>query len=330
MFFKKGKNILSVFLVIFFFIPNLVFAYSDYVIPGGENIGIQIETKGVMVVGLYKVNDTYPGREAGLKIGDQIIAINDKPVTNINEMVLAIDNANPKEKLKLQYERQQKAYTTFLQLVKNSDHLLKTGLYVKDTVNGIGTLTYIDPETKMYGALGHEIIEKTTGQQIKVKSGKIFKANVLKIQKSNNGAPGEKTARFHPNHIFGQINDNTKTGIYGVYTASLPIKDTYKVADPNEVKLGKASILTVIKDETVAAFNIEIIRLNQHHQIKNILFNITDENLLAVTGGIVQGMSGSPILQDEKIVGAITHVVIDETTKGYGIFIKTMLEASEN
>jgi stage IV sporulation protein B len=323
---------LSVFLITLFFIPNLVFAYSNYIIPGGENIGIQINTKGVMIVGLYKVDNSYPGRDAGLKLGDKIIAIDNKPVSNINEMVLAINSANHNNKIMIKYERNNKIYTTSLQLVKSTDNVYKTGLYVKDTINGIGTLTYIDPKTKIYGALGHEIIEKTTGQKVEVKDGKIFKSGVLSIAKSNNGSPGEKNARFYSNIVYGKIKENTNAGIFGSYTAIIPEKKVYKVAEPSEVKLGNASILTVIKDELVEEFDIEIIRLNnnQTQKIKNILFNITDAKLLDATGGIVQGMSGSPIIQNEMIVGAVTHVVVDETTKGYGIFIKYMLEEGEN
>lgn len=331
MFYQKCKNMLSVFLVTLFFIPHLVFAYSDYVIPGGENIGIQIKTNGVLIVGLYKVNNTYPGRDAGLKLGDKIIAVNKQPITNINDLVLAINKAEQSQKIILEYERYAKTYTTSLQLVMNDDQVYKTGLYVKDTINGIGTLTYIDPETKMYGALGHEIMEKTTGQKVAVGTGKIFKAEVLNIERSNNGSPGEKNARFYSNRIYGEINENKTTGIFGPYTALIPTKKAYKVAEPSLVKPGSATILTVIKDEVVEEFDIEILKVNlQAQQHKNILFNITDLKLLEATGGIVQGMSGSPIIQDEMIIGAVTHVVVNETTKGYGIFIKHMLEASEN
>lgn len=328
MFLKKLKNILMVFLLTLFIIPFSAFAYS--LIPGGENIGIQINAKGIMVVGLYKVNNTYPGREAGLKLGDIITSINNNPVLNINEMVKEI-NENYKNEITIKYERDNKTYTTSLRLVKNGDNVYKTGLYVKDTINGIGTLTFIDPETRLFGALGHEIIEKTTGKMIEVGTGKIFKAEIVGIEKSNRGTPGEKSARFHSDIVYGDIYENTSFGIFGTYKDKIPLKKQYKVADPNDIKIGKATILTVLNNELVEEFDIEIIRLTENEQkIKNILFNITDDILLEKTGGIVQGMSGSPIIQDEMIVGAVTHVVIDDTTKGYGIFIKYMLEEANN
>jgi stage IV sporulation protein B len=332
MFFKKCKNMLWVFFLTLFIIPISPFAYSDYIIPGGENIGIQINSKGILVVGLYKVGDTYPGREAGLKLGDKIIAINNKNVNNISEMVNEINSTNNRGEILIKYERGSKLFTTSLKLIKNSENIYKTGLYVKDTVNGIGTLTYIDPQSRLFGALGHEIIEKATGQMVEVRSGKIFKSEVLNIARSSRGSPGEKNARFHSSILYGNVFKNTSSGIFGKYNDELPDKKLYKVAEPSEVKTGRASILTVVKDELVEEFDIEIIKINtnDNQRVKNILFNITDAKLLELTGGIVQGMSGSPILQDDMIVGAVTHVVVDDTAKGYGIFIKYMLEEAEN
>lgn len=332
MFFKKMKNILCVFFLTLIFVPNIVFAYSSHVIPGGENIGIQINSKGIMIVGLYKVNNIYPGREAGLKLGDIIIAVNNQKVSNINELVQEVNKYNDNNEITIRYQRNKREYTTSLKLIKSEDNVYKTGLFVKDTINGIGTLTYIDPNSRFFGALGHEIIEKSSGQKVEIRDGKIFKSNVLGIDKSSRGSPGEKNARFHSHIVYGNVFKNTSSGIFGKYKDELPNKKLYKVAEPNEVELGPAIILTVIEDELVEEFDIEIIKLinNEDQRIKNILFNITDQRLIEQTGGIVQGMSGSPILQNDMIVGAVTHVVIDETSKGYGIFIKYMLEEGEN
>lgn len=332
MFFKKARNILCGFILTLLIFPATAFAYSDYIIAGGENIGIQINSKGILVVGLYKIGNSYPGREAGLKLGDKIIAINNEHVENINQMVEKINKDEDKNSIQISYNRYNKTYTTTLKLVKNDENVYKTGLYVKDTINGIGTLTFIDPGTKLFGALGHEIAEKNTGQKIEVKDGKIFKSEVESISKSSNGTPGEKNAKYYSNIIYGNINENTTSGIFGNYNNTIPNKTLYKVAKPNEVKLGKASILTVIKNEQVEEFNIEIVKINndKDQKIKNILFNITDAKLLEATGGVVQGMSGSPIIQDEMIIGAVTHVIVDDPTKGYGIFITYMLDEAEN
>jgi len=332
MFFKKARNILCGFIITLLILPTTAFAYSDYIIAGGENIGIQINSKGILIVGLYKINNTYPGREAGLKLGDKILAINNENVDNINQMVEKINNDSDKESIQISYERYSKTYSTNLKLVKNEESVYKTGLYVKDTINGIGTLTFIDPNTRLFGALGHEIAEKNTGQMMEVKNGKIFKSEVQSISRSSNGSPGEKNAKYYSNIVYGNINENTKAGIFGSYQDNMPNKTLYKVAKPSEVKLGKASIMTVIKNEEVEQFDIDIIKINNNdnQRIKNILFNITDQKLLSVTGGVVQGMSGSPIIQDDMIIGAVTHVIVDEPTKGYGIFITYMLDEAEN
>lgn len=328
MFFKKIKNMLLISLLTLVIIPTNVYAYSDYIIAGGENIGIQINSSGIVVVGLYKVNETYPGRDAGLRIGDRIISINNYPVRSIDEMIKVVNNAR-NNIITISYIRDNMTYSTKLSLIK-ADVGYKTGLYVKDMISGVGTLTYIDPETKIFGALGHEIAEKATGRIFESNDGKIFKSIVTNIEKSINGSPGEKNATFYSNNIYGKINENTNQGIFGNYSVNLPNKRLYKVASNNEVKIGKASILTVIKDETVEEFEIEIIRINNNGKTKNILFNITDTNLISKTGGVVQGMSGSPIIQSNMIVGAVTHVVVEESTKGYGIFITNMLEEGEN
>lgn len=332
MFLKKARNILCSFLLTLLILPTTAFAYSDYIIAGGENIGIQINSKGILIVGLYKINDAYPGREAGLKLGDKILAVNNETVDNINQLVEKINKDPDKESIELSYERYDKTYNATLKLVKNEENVYKTGLYVKDSINGIGTLTFIDPNTKIFGALGHEIAEKNTGQMIEVKDGKIYKSQVQGITKSSNGSPGEKNAKYYSNTVYGSISENTSSGIFGSYKDNIPNKTLFKVAKPGEIKLGKATILTVIKDETVEEFDINIIKINNNddQKIKNILFNITDEELLSATGGIVQGMSGSPIIQDEMIIGAVTHVIVDDPTKGYGIFITSMLEEAEN
>jgi stage IV sporulation protein B len=332
LFLKKFKNILYASLLLFFIIPTCIFAYSSYVIPGGENIGIQINSKSVLIVGLYKVNDTYPGKDAGLKIGDKIISINNNKVASISDMVSEINKQRTKTSLLIKYERNKTIFETTLTLYADSDMVYKTGLYVRDSINGIGTLTFIDPKSKIFGALGHEIIERTTGQKMEVKNGKIFKSTVTGIEKSVRGNPGEKNARFYSDKTYGSIFENTSAGVFGIYNDELPPKGLIKVAEPSEVTTGPASIYTVLNGETVEEFSINIIKLNSdvNQRQKNILFEITDSKLINKTGGVVQGMSGSPIIQNNKLIGAVTHVIIDDSKKGYGIFIKWMLEEAEN
>lgn len=330
MFFKKIKNnILLTLIFTLLIIPNYALAYSDYIVAGGENIGIELNSKGVIIVGTYEVNGINPAKEANLRAGDKIIKINDKDVINIEEMLKVIENINNKSNIKITYLRGNKTNDTSLKLSKSNDNIYKTGLYVKDSISGVGTLTFIDPNTKLFGALGHEIIEKNTGQKLEIKDGKIYSSTVTGITRSDIGKPGEKAARYDSSDIFGNVKENTTSGIFGNYTSTIPDKKLYKVAKEDEVKTGNATIFTVIDGNTIESFTINILRINKN-TTKNILFEITDSRLLKNTGGIVQGMSGSPIIQDNFIVGAVTHVVVDDPTKGYGIFITTMLEEAEN
>ena len=327
---KKHKlNNLVLLLLVSVIMPLNVFAYSDYILAGGQNIGIQINSDGILVVGTYKIGNVDPASDAGLKIGDKITEINNIPVASIEEMLDVLDELDNQNSIDVTFVRNDKKKNTTLNLVTDND-VYKTGLYVKDSINGVGTLTFIDPNTNIYGALGHEIIEKSTGKKLEMKDGKIYSSVVTSINPSHNGDPGEKNARYDVNDVYGDVLENSSVGIFGTYTAELPDTKLYKVATSDEIKLGEASILTVIDDIKVQEFDINILQVYDNNSKKNILFEVTDDMLLDVSGGIVQGMSGSPIIQADKIVGAVTHVVVDAPTKGYGIFITNMLEEAEN
>lgn len=324
----KFKSKLQIFLLILLLtiIPVNCFAYSNYVIPGGETIGIEVNSKGVLVVGFYKVNDRYIGRDAGFKVGDIIVGVNDTSVHNIEEMVSLINKTTLPIKFKV--ERDNTQLDINLEFVDDSN-VLKTGLYVKDKINGIGTLTYIDPESKVFGALGHEIIENATISKFEIKDGIIYEANVSKIIKSQNGKAGEKNAVYDKTKIWGIINSNEVPGIFGTYSKDLDDSATIEVADANEIKTGKAAIRTVVMGNTVEEFAINILHIDTSSKSKNILFEVVDQDLIEKTGGIVQGMSGSPIIQNNKLIGAVNYVIVNDTTKGYGIFITTMLEEGD-
>ena len=325
---KKGVNFLLLFLSIFIF-PLQVLAYSDYVIPGGENVGIEIKSEGIMIIGFYKVNGKLNKGNPNLVVGDLITKVNDTEVGTINELVEVINKEINDSKVTLTYVRGTDTKTTTLELAL-VDGVYKTGLYVKDSLTGIGTLTYIDPETSIYGALGHEILESNTKNRIEVKTGSIFKSLVTGIDKSTDGRPGGKNAKFYYQTEYGTISKNTLHGIYGEYTTNLPDKDALKVGDSSDIKLGKAEIYTVLEGEEVEKFEITITKIVKDTSIKNIHFKITDKTLLSKSGGVVQGMSGSPIIQNDMIIGAVTHVVVDNVENGYGVFITTMLKEGEN
>lgn len=325
----KLKNKLHLFfLSLLLIIPINCFAYSNYVIPGGETIGIEVNSKGVLIVGFYKVNNNYIAKEAGFEIGDIITKINDVTITNIDSMIAEVNNS--KTEVVFNVLRNSKDKKIKLNLEKDSNNVLKTGMYVKDKINGIGTLTYIDPETKVFGALGHEIIENTTISKFEIKDGIIYEANVSSIVKSRNGKAGEKNANYNKSNVWGMINENEISGIFGTYQNSISNEEVIEVAELDEITSGKAIIRTVITGDKKEDFAINIIHIDSNSKSKNILFEVTDEKLLEKTGGIVQGMSGSPIIQNNKIIGAVNYVIVNDTTKGYGIFIKTMLEEGDN
>lgn len=324
------KNKLRNFIAFLLFIlPLNVFAYSDYIIPGGATVGIEVNSKGVLVVGFYKVDDNYIGRDAGFNVGDKIVKVDAKEVNTIDEMIKAIEENENKE-VAFIVDRDSKSQEIKLKLTKDSSGVYKTGLYVKDQITGIGTLTYVDPGTRKFGALGHEIIEKTTALKFEMKDGTIFDANVVGITKSEKNKAGEKNATYDKSKVYGNIEENEISGIFGDYTENIDNGEKIKVASKDEVHTGNAVIRTVVEGNTINEYSINILKLDDSNKTKNILFEINDAKLLEKTGGVVQGMSGSPILQDDKIVGAVTHVIVNDSTKGYGIFITTMLKEGEN
>ena len=258
MFFKKIKNNVILLILSLFIIPTYALAYSDYVIAGGENIGIELNSKGIIIVGTYSVNNNNPAKEAGLQNGDKIIKINSKDVDNIKDMITTIENSNNKENLSITYLRGSKENTTNIKLVKSEGDIYKTGLYVKDSITGVGTLTYIDPNTKLFGALGHEIIEKNTGQKLEIKDGKIYSSTVTGVTRSSIGSPGEKNARYDSSKIFGNVFENTNKGIFGTYTGDIPNKKLYTVAKDSDISTGKASIFTVVNNDKVEEFKARL------------------------------------------------------------------------
>ncbi len=315
-------------LLISLFLPFSVAAYSEYLIPGGDTLGIEVNSKGILVIGFYEVNGHYNKGTPEIKPGDYIMKVNGHSINTVKELTKMIEANINKEAVELTIRHNNKEKEISLPLIFD-DGLYKTGLYVKDNITGIGTLTYIDPETHIYGALGHEIIETNTNSIVEIKSGNIFRNAITSIDKSSNGIAGSKNAKFYYNTIYGTITKNTNYGIYGEYKAELPNKDLMPVGSSSDVSLGEASLYTVLKNEEIKEYKIEITAINETAKVKNLTFKLNDEDLINQTGGIVQGMSGSPIIQNGKLIGAVTHVIVDNPLTGYGIFITTMLEEGE-
>lgn len=323
--FKKRLILLLILLITI--LPAPVLAYSNFLIASGKTIGIEVNANGVLIVGFYEVEGKEIGKKAGFEIGDIITKINNKEVFSISNMLESLKENTTNVTFTVKRNNTEKEIK--MSLKPDENNILKTGLYVKDQINGIGTLTYIDPKTKRFGALGHEILETTTAQKFEIKDGKIYNANVSNIRKSTNGNAGEKNASYNKKISEGEIDKNEISGIFGDYKEDIEQDKTLEVGTKDEVTKGKAYIRTNIKDDEIKDYEINILNIDLNSKSKNILFEVTDKTLINETGGIVQGMSGSPIIQNNKIIGAVNYVIVNDTKKGYGIFITTMLKEGE-
>ena len=307
------------------------------VIPGGQSIGVKLNTVGVLVVGHHLINTTNgkksPGEIAGIKVGDIITEINGSKIEKMTDVAPFVQSAGQDGKpLDLVISRESGKFTTKLTPLKDKgESTYKLGLYIRDSAAGIGTMTFVHPQSKKYGALGHVISDMDTKKPIVVEDGQIVRSTVTSIEKGSNGDPGEKLARFSSDHeIVGNIQKNSPFGIFGELNRGLKngiMDKPLPIALSDQVKEGPAKILTVVNDDRVEEFDIEIVSTipQKFPATKGMVIKVTDPKLLEKTGGIVQGMSGSPIIQNGKLVGAVTHVFVNDPTSGYGVHIEWML-----
>lgn len=315
---------------------------SIKVVAGGHSIGVTMQMSGVLVVGFSTVTnmngvEEEPAREAGVQIGDRIVTINEVQITDDKQVAELVDQSGKEGKdVTIGVVRDDQEETIHCRTVFcHETQSYRIGLFIRDTAVGIGTLTFCEPTDHSYGALGHMITDSDTNQKVVCASGTIMPASVSLVHQGIVGHPGEKIGfSWEDSSSWGTIEKNTPFGIYGKMMVEVenPLyPELVPVASRSQVKEGKAELLTVVDGETIEAFAIEIEKL--HHQNraeeKGMVIHIVDEDLLTRTGGIVQGMSGSPILQEGRLVGAVTHVFVHDPTRGYGIFIENMLEAAE-
>ncbi|HWO76215.1 MAG TPA: SpoIVB peptidase [Bacillus sp. (in: firmicutes)] len=307
------------------------------VIPGGQSIGVKLNTLGVLVVGYHQVDTNKgkvsPGELAGIQVGDIITKINGEKIEKMSDVAPYVQAAGEKGKpLELEIKREKETVKTQLMPLQNKgESNYKLGLYIRDSAAGIGTMTFYDPKTKKYGALGHVISDMDTKKPIVVEDGQIVRSTVTSIEKGKGGDPGEKHARFTSEHqVIGNITRNSPFGIFGKLNNDIEngvMDKAIPVALSHQVKEGPAKILTVVENDEVELFDIEIVSTipQKFPATKGIVIKVTDKRLLEKTGGIVQGMSGSPIIQDGKLVGAVTHVFVNDPSSGYGVHIEWML-----
>lgn len=305
------------------------------VYPGGISIGVKINNKGALVVGYSDIStheglSESPGKVAGIELGDIIEEVNGENIETCSDLISKVKTCRNDE-MTVKILRGNSELTKKISLIKE-DNEYKIGLWVRDSTAGIGTLTFYDKDSKTFGALGHPITDGDTNVSFNIKSGTLLRSSVLSIKKGERGNPGEIKGLFiNENESIGNIEKNTNSGIYGDASVELINPNFNKamtVAYRDEIKEGHAQIITTVEDGGAKAYDIEILKLLPQDEpgSKSMIIKIVDPVLLEKTGGIVQGMSGSPIIQNGKIIGAVTHVLINKPDVGYGIYIEWMLQ----
>lgn len=307
-----------------------------YVYPMGKTVGIKLFSEGVLVVGLSDIKtekgNSSPAKSCGLQEGDIITHINSEEVNSI-EAVQSVLQEVQGEKMSVRILRDNAQSQLTLQAVQcSSDGAFKLGAWIRDSMAGIGTMTFYDPSTHIFGTLGHGINDIDTAMLMPLQSGSIMPSSVCDVKKGLSGHPGELHGSFKLEKDLGALYANTQGGVFGILSddAMTTNHELVEVAPGSEVTTGKASILCNVNGDEVQEFEVEIIKLFPDAQdTRNLMLHITDQRLLDTTGGIVQGMSGSPILQNGKLIGAVTHVLLNDPTRGYGIFAENMLTIAE-
>lgn len=300
------------------------------IILGGQTFGIRLYTKGVIVVGcgnfIYQGKSVNPAYEAGIRIGDRLIDA-DGQTLHSNEQLLQIVSQNQNRPIKFRVVRKNMEFeATVTPIIPDSESKYRLGLWVRDSTAGIGTLTYYNRSTGNLAGLGHAVADVDTGELMPSAEGMICKSDITEIIKGSKGEAGQLSGNFL-NENYGELLANTEEGIFAkCKTTEFENEKTVPIALKNEIKVGAAQIYTQLDGQSPQYYDIKIEKIhNNLSENKNMVICVTDPDLLKKTGGIVQGMSGSPIVQDGKLIGAVTHVFVDDPTKGYGIFIEKML-----
>lgn len=310
------------------------------VVPIGQVAGLKLYTSGVLVVGMSEIkgldNEKYkPYENTGIKEGDRIIEIGDNYISDTDGLLKVVNNSKG-ENLEVIYVRDGETLECNIKPVQTSKNEYKLGLWVRDSAAGIGTMTFYEPSTNKFAALGHGISDIDTGELINIANGDFITTKIISIIKGKKGNPGKIQGTIENQNEIGKIYRNTNLGIYGliddISAVNLNSTNKMQVAMRDEIKLGKATILCSLDNVTTKEYNIEIekININNNYDNKSMLIKVTDDELLNKTGGIIQGMSGCPIIQNGKFIGAVTNVLVNDPTQGYGIFGDLMIKEMRN
>ena len=309
------------------------------VIPVGNIAGVKLYTSGVLVVGMSEIegidNKKYrPYENTGIEEGDRITKIGEKYISTTNELIDVV-NKSKGEDIEITYIHEEESKQCSIEPVQTGNNEYKLGLWVRDSAAGVGTVTFYEPSTKTFGALGHGITDIDTGELINIASGEFVTTRILNITKGENGNPGKIQGTIENQKNIGQINKNSKFGIYGkvdnLSSLEIDASKEMEVATREEIKEGKATILCSLDNKTVEEYEIEIEKIykENNYDNKSMQIKVTDQKLIKKTGGIIQGMSGSPIIQNGKFIGAVTHVLVNNPQEGYAVFGDIMLKQSK-
>ncbi len=297
----------------------------------GTPFGIKILSEGALIVGFTELSTATgtanPAKDAGLEMGDLIISMNGQN-TSTNEDVARIVESSEGAPITVVYLRDDAQYSTELTAVQNATGVWMAGMWARDSSAGVGTMTFVDESTGVFAGLGHSISDSDTGEQFTLRSGEIMDCEITGYQPGSAGSPGELEGQFVGSYAIGTVCINDETGIYGTTRTAFE-GEALEIAFSQEIELGAAEIWTTIGGQTAERYDIEITSISYADGTRNLVIEVTDEALLAQTGGILQGMSGSPIVQNGRLIGAVTHVFVNDPTMGYGIFVETMLETAE-
>lgn len=306
------------------------------VVPMGNLIGAKLYTSGVLVVGMSEIQGDdqqkhKPYEESGIEEGDMIVEMDSKKIANTDELVETVNSSKGKV-IQIKYVRNDEIITTSIQPIKSEDNEYKLGLWVRDASAGVGTLTFYEPSTGKFAALGHGIVDVDTGDIINIANGELVTSNLVAIKKGEKGTPGEIKGSIDSGVTIGNISKNTNFGVFGLVSnknnLNLNGAKEYEVALRSEIQTGEAEIICELENGKKEQYKIEISKIytSNNYDNKSMMIKITDERLLQKTGGIIQGMSGSPIIQNGKFVGAITNVLVSDPTTGYAIFGDLMVK----
>ena len=306
-----------------YLLRTTVFA-ADMLVPVGKVIGLELFNDTVTVVAFDDC--VHAGRDAGLQIGDEIQKIDEYTIESAEDVRQALNSSDGSVDMTVLRSGKQRQLHMEPQITTEGP---KLGVFLRQGITGIGTVTWYDPETASFATLGHAVND-SKGKLLKMSRGSAYPAKIVSVQKGKSGAPGQLKGALNQEVLLGQLTGNTGCGVFGIAPEAWR-GEAMPVAESEEVRPGSAVIRSTVSDGQPEDYSVEIVKLYPESRAdgRNMLIKVTDPDLIAATGGIVQGMSGSPIIQDGKLVGAVTHVLVNDPTRGYGIFIENMLEAAE-